>query len=165
MYNEKIYTFLWFWMMFVGLVSCLSLILWILRALIASDRIKFITNHLHLADCLPRGNFYNRDLVQKFSGCYLRQDGAFMLRLIAHNMDSVTTTEVMCALWDNWKKTHVTTDMYRQMSPPDSLSSDSCEKRKLSDDVWLVSARFKISQVKHDWMVLDLKYVTWSMIR
>jgi hypothetical protein len=35
---------------------------------------------------------------------YLKQDGAFLLRLIAHNTNQITTTEVTCALWDLWKE-------------------------------------------------------------
>jgi len=40
---------------------------------------------------------------------YARQDGAFLLRLIAHNTNNITTTEVVCALWDCWRQRPSTT--------------------------------------------------------
>jgi len=137
MYNEKIYTFLWFWMVFVALISCISLVLWILRAVIPSDRRKFLMNHLRLGDCLQGGDYYNGELVRKFNVNYLKQDGALTLRLIAHNTDNITTTEIICALWDNWKKNNLggsPGEIYRQLSP-DNLPSELSEKRKLAENI------------------------------
>ena len=48
MYTEKVYAFLWFWMVFVAALSVLGFIQWLLRAILSSDRVKFIKNHLDL---------------------------------------------------------------------------------------------------------------------
>jgi len=109
-YNEKIYMFLWFWMVFVALASGLSLLLWLCRALLYADRVRFIKNHLQMGDRVqaPPGA-RDAELAAKFARDYLRQDGALLLRLIAHNTDSITTTELICSLWDRWKDSYVDT--------------------------------------------------------
>ena len=109
-YNEKIYMFLWFWMVFVTVASGLSLLLWLCRALVYSDRVHFIENHLQMGERMqtPPGA-REAELARKFALDYLRQDGALLLRLIAHNTDNITTTELVCSLWDGWKDNYVDT--------------------------------------------------------
>lgn len=109
-YNEKIYMFLWFWMVFVALASSLSLLLWLCRALMYADRVHFIENHLQMGDRVqtPPG-VREAELTRKFTMDYLQQDGAFLLRLVAHNTDNIATTELICSLWDGWKDNYVDT--------------------------------------------------------
>jgi len=40
--------------------------------------------------------------LRKFTDYYLRHDGVFLLRLIAHNTNGITTTEITRELWDLW---------------------------------------------------------------
>jgi len=109
-YNEKIFMFLWFWMVFVAMASGLSLLLWLCRAVAYADRVRFIENHLQMGERIqaPPG-VREAELARKFACNYLRQDGALLLRLIAHNTDSITTTELICSLWDGWKDNYVDT--------------------------------------------------------
>lgn len=110
LFNEKIFMFLWFWMVFVTVASGLSLALWLCRALVYADRVRFAENHLQMGDRIqvPAG-VRDAELAHKFACDYLRQDGALLLRLIAHNTDNVTTTELVCSLWDSWKDSYVDT--------------------------------------------------------
>nr|AFC34074.1 INX13 [Hirudo verbana] len=144
MYNEKIYIFLWYWIIFVFALSVLSFVVWFLRCLVASDREKFVKNHIIEAsemqrrqdkqaiemkmDKKPRkigsqtklpqtysgtdsgSSLENIHLeaddmdknIRRFSRSYLMQDGELILRLIAHNTNHVTTTEVINELYRNW---------------------------------------------------------------
>ena len=103
-YNEKIYAFLWFWMVFVAMAGAASLLQWIVRSLSGSDRRRFIASHLITGDRIAaKPGLKESELVRKFTQDYLRQDGSFLLRLIAHNTDNITTTELVCSLWDLWK--------------------------------------------------------------
>jgi innexin len=103
LYNEKIYVFLWFWMIFVALFSAVSFFIWLSRTFLIGDRVKFIRNHLILGNRIQSGTDSGR-LVRQFVIDYLRQDGVFIFRLIAHNTNNITTTEVICATWDMWKE-------------------------------------------------------------
>ena len=106
LYNEKIYMFLWFWMIAVAVASVVSFMAWLFRAVLLQDRLKFVSNHLALGDRLPQSatDRHHSRLVRRFVVDYLRQDGAFLFRLIAHNTNNITTTEVICALWDFWNE-------------------------------------------------------------
>jgi len=104
LYNEKIYMFLWFWMITVALASVVSFVVWLCRAVLLQDRLRFVSNHLVLGSRLTGRAAGDRRLVRKFVVDYLRQDGAFLFRLIAHNTNNITTTEVVCALWDFWSE-------------------------------------------------------------
>ena len=100
LYHEKIYMFLWFWLVTVAAISVASFVTWLARALYSNDRVLFIANRLWQNKRVDRKD----QSVREFTDNYLRQDGAFLLRLIAHNTDSITTTDVVCSLWDKWKK-------------------------------------------------------------
>jgi len=103
MYNEKIYMFLWFWFVFVLTASIIDFLTWFFRACLFSDRVKFISNHLNfLRD--EDGSINKKDKVEIFVGDYLKQDGCFLLRLISHNTNNMTTTDVTNALWNKWQE-------------------------------------------------------------
>ena len=48
------------------------------------------------------GAVRNDAKVRSFTDNYLRVDGVFLLRLIAHNTNGITTTQITKELWDNW---------------------------------------------------------------
>jgi hypothetical protein len=48
-----------------------------------------------------------RKQLKRFVSDYLRPDGAFVLRLIGHNTNAITVTELVCALWDNYRGKHL----------------------------------------------------------
>ena len=41
-YNEKIYMFLWFWMLFVAIITLISICTWLARACMRIDRIRWV---------------------------------------------------------------------------------------------------------------------------
>lgn len=100
LYNEKIFMFLWFWMVGVALITGLSLILWILRAVSMADKINYIKNHLKFLERLDSGEDERK--AEEFTKKYLRADGIFLLRLIGHNTNTLTVTDIIRALWDSW---------------------------------------------------------------
>ena len=107
LYYEKIYMFLWFWMVFVAVITAISLVTWLLRAFMRQDRIRYVQNHLRMAHRLETND--DGRACEKFVKSYLRTDGVFMLRLIGHNTNQVTVTEVVTALWDMWEKRPIVT--------------------------------------------------------
>jgi len=123
MYNEKIYMFLWFWFVFVAFISTLDLLIWIIRYCLRGDKIRFLKNHL---------NFYEggRDQKEKeqvgdFLDNYLRQDGVFLLRLIAHNTNNLTTTEIVCSVFEKWKTWNNFKALEGSSSEPTAPSDDN----------------------------------------
>merc|ERR1711976_906445 len=92
--------FLWFWFVFILVASILGFLQWFLRAVMYKDRVLFIQNHLRKLDRLRNAD--DTKLSEILTANYLAQDGVFVLRLISHNTNNITTTEIICALWDNW---------------------------------------------------------------
>ena len=98
LFNEKIYLFIWFWMVFVAAMSCISFLTWLLRSLFRIDRYRYIKKHLRLFhDNLETEQEKKR--IKKFCENYLRQDGVFVLRLVGHNTNAITVTEFISSMW------------------------------------------------------------------
>ncbi|CAD5126051.1 unnamed protein product [Dimorphilus gyrociliatus] len=102
MYNEKVYVFLWFWFLFVALLTTLNLLLWIVRSLWYGGKVNYIFNHLSKDDRESLENTGNSKRLQKFVTRYLRSDGVFLIRLINHNMSKRTTDEITSMLFNLW---------------------------------------------------------------
>ena len=49
LFNEKIYLFLWFWMVLVAAVTCISTLSWLLRIVIHKDRHQYVRRYVNLA--------------------------------------------------------------------------------------------------------------------
>ena len=101
LFNEKIYIFIWFWLVLVAVVSCFSFISWLYRSIFKRDRIKYVRRHLKYAGKIKRET--DKTVSHKFSEDYLRQDGVFVMRLVAKNTNDLISTEIVGALWEQFK--------------------------------------------------------------
>jgi hypothetical protein len=97
LYTERIYTFLWFWFVLVLAITFANLLSWLYRGFLGFSRKGYIEKYLCLYD--------DSDLssVKIFVDAYLKLDGVFLLRLIGHNTDGITASEITNALWDHWR--------------------------------------------------------------
>lgn len=105
LYTEKMFVFIWFWIVLVITVTCLSLIMWALRALCADDKVRYVSNHLKTAGRVDKSD---DALVLDFVQDYLRHDGVFIMRLVGHNTNAITTTDIFASLWDRWMESRPT---------------------------------------------------------
>jgi len=101
LFNEKMYIFLWWWLVFVIAMSCIGVLVWLLTLLPRSN-IRFVGKYLKVMNRLNGGSDKERKLVQEFTNSYLRQDGVFVLRMVASHVNDLTAAEIICALWDNF---------------------------------------------------------------
>ena len=101
LFNEKIYLFIWFWMVFVAALTCFSLLSWIMRISFHGDHHRYIRKHLRLMDNIER--YSDKKIATGFVDKYLCQDGVFVMRLVGHNTNTITITEFLCSLWDNYR--------------------------------------------------------------
>lgn len=111
MYSEKIYMFLWFWIVFVMVVTAISLVLWLCRCISFNDRLNYVKNHLLIMKKVSSGEMSD-NLVVKFVSTYLRHDGVFLLRLIGHNTNTMTVSEIVASLFDHWANIEPTKPSY-----------------------------------------------------
>jgi len=101
LFNEMIYLFIWFWLVFVAAMACLSFLRWALRMLSATDRKRFVKKHLTLMEEYNADR--DQDLLKDFCEEYMKSDGIFILRMVGHNADAVTVTEFTVQLWSKYR--------------------------------------------------------------
>ena len=103
LFNEKIYIFLWFWFVFTAAATCFSFLRWLWVIGFRYSRIRYIRKHLKIMDKLNRDSDRDKKLSHKFTEMYLRQDGVFVLKLVAKNSTDLVVADIVAALWDNYK--------------------------------------------------------------
>jgi hypothetical protein len=78
LYNEKIFILIWFWFIFVGIVTLGSLMMWAVTTLVWPYQIRYIRSRLMAMDKL---NEAPDELVKCFTCDYLRRDGLFIIQV------------------------------------------------------------------------------------
>lgn len=103
MFNEKIYIFLWFWMLVVGIITVLNLFYWLWTTLFPAARYSHVSRYLRLSRGFDeRDGKALRGQVGRFAENWLRVDGLLLLRFIgAHNGDSVSA-DLCSQLWEDF---------------------------------------------------------------
>ncbi|CAL8078421.1 unnamed protein product [Calicophoron daubneyi] len=95
MFLEKIYIFLWLWFFVVGVITLISLIIWISRLGSRHCRLTWIQRQLITVRQLNRGTHS----CSHFTENHLGPDGVFLLRLIAQNYGELVAGDVVSELW------------------------------------------------------------------
>ena len=121
LFNEKIFMFLWFWLVLVSTLSAYSCLTWffnftpnscnsfVRRYLNIGERYSSYSNHIlpltnTNASSTPHGCIDTNSL-NKFISDYLRKDGVFLLRIIKKNSNDLVVGELISELWMNYKRT------------------------------------------------------------
>ncbi|TPP61362.1 Innexin [Fasciola gigantica] len=101
MLNEKIYIFLWWWIVFVATLTAFSLFRWSIRMLSRTGPVDFVTKYLTL------GEHYDPcdcELLQEFVRHFLRQDGVFLLKMLSYNAGELITSDVLALVWSAYRE-------------------------------------------------------------
>lgn len=96
-FNEKIFSVVWFYMAFLMPLNVLSLLFWIYRTF-ESNRLSYIRLCLWRTRLVELNQIHRT--VRRLSQSYLGWDGVFLLRLIEHNHGSIMATLIMSRLWE-----------------------------------------------------------------
>ena len=103
LFNEKIFIFIWFWLVIVSVLSSYGFLICIWQQILPFNREHFLKKYLKIMNRITREAF-DRKLFNTFSNKYLRHDGVLVLRLVAMNTNDVIMGEIMVALWDSFKR-------------------------------------------------------------
>lgn len=119
LFNEKIFIFIWFWLCLVSFMSVYSFFYW-LTTFTSSARMSFIKRYLKVNDRLTYVSHHHQyhssstssssstmidiKILEAFLFEYLRHDGVFLLRIVKKNTNDIVVGELVCALWDNFKR-------------------------------------------------------------
>lgn len=107
-FNEKIFAFLWCWLLFITLINLCSLLYWLCNTAIPSQRKAYISKYLKLATkyehiqtrYIPPGS---ENLFDDFIQNYLRVDGVFMIKMLAIHAGDCAAMEVTRVLWNRFR--------------------------------------------------------------
>ncbi|XP_013415387.1 innexin unc-9 isoform X2 [Lingula anatina] len=97
LFNEKIYIFIWFWLVFVSAATVFGFLTW-LSMLFQRERRHYIRKYLKLMERIESN--CDTKMTHAFIEKYLRQDGVFILKLLGRNTNDVVVAEMIDALWE-----------------------------------------------------------------
>ncbi|KAL4239890.1 hypothetical protein ACF0H5_000690 [Mactra antiquata] len=97
LWNEKIFLFLWYWLVLVSAATGLSFITWIWKSLFRKSRETFVKKYLKCSSRIQTP--MDKKLARKFAS-YLRDDGVFVIRMIQKNSNDILMTDLITRLWD-----------------------------------------------------------------
>jgi len=118
-FNEKIFTIVWFWLLVVGVFTLVGLLGWLCRLIYWPAQYRYVRRQLAGAAAL--GSTTHVDAVavglaptepgsktdmRRFADVYLRRDGLFVLRLVAKNAGDLVSTELLAGLWNAYSLTN-----------------------------------------------------------
>ncbi|KAL7675035.1 hypothetical protein ACOME3_001303 [Neoechinorhynchus agilis] len=99
LFNQQIFTFIWFWYIIVLVVTVYDIAVWAMRFL-PSKRYNYIERRLRLM--ANRNKMFELKApasCDHFIYSYLETDGIFMLRLLSTNTSDFVCTEIIQSLW------------------------------------------------------------------
>jgi hypothetical protein len=125
-FNEKIFTIIWFWLVFLTINNVKSVLLTIIRSNFRQFNYTYVANYLDLYSKKER--FKRHLLVKRFIFDYLSADGILILRLISENISDLLTSEVINELWNEYKKisnlSPTNREKYQRLKEIDQTSPD-----------------------------------------
>lgn len=140
MFNEKIYIFLWFWMLSLSIITTSSLIRWFIRTVVHKNKTDFLKRYLKIS-----GEYRNEDLsdgkVKEFESYFLRNNGMFLLRMMASSAGDLITAEVVSQLWK------IYTPAYKDVKQLNKEKLENCVTRGLGPFIGIQVSEHKRSSV------------------
>jgi innexin len=122
LFNQQIFTFIWFWYAIILLVNIYSLFVWLYRFIpskclaYVSRRVKvmrirqsYFSNKKRNPLFIPNSDDVvmhqiEKDLVKNFVHDYLESDGLFILRVLSSNTSDFVCTELIQELYKYYRK-------------------------------------------------------------
>ena len=98
LFNEKIFLFTWFWLLWLALVTVVSLLHWLSRLAVLALQVPFVKRQLRAMDLHKK----DTKLVKKFTEQYLRRDGLLVIRIVSSNAGALIAAELLHGLWANF---------------------------------------------------------------
>jgi len=131
LFNEKMFMIIWFWLFFVAFMSVYSFFYWFFT-FTSGSRASFIRRYLKINDRIgyhhqtgsntsSTSTIIDEKIFAAFLYEYLKQDGVFLLHIVKKNSNDIVVGELVCALWDNFKR-------YPRFAM--QVQNDSMEKEK-----------------------------------
>lgn len=100
MLNEKIYIFLWWWILLAACLTFLSAICWLFKLFGRMNNTAYVRRSLQMST----GIRWSNDAVCLFTTKFLRHDGIFVVRIIASNAGDLVASDLLRVLWSHFRE-------------------------------------------------------------
>ncbi|CAF3749702.1 unnamed protein product [Rotaria socialis] len=102
LFNQQLFTYLYFWLVILSLFNFISIAKWIYR-MSPYNNFNYLQRRLNL-HILTGSQNTEVDLRRKFVYQYLKGDGTFMLRLVANNVSDYVCRKIIVELYKVFHK-------------------------------------------------------------
>ncbi len=99
-FTEKIYVVLWFWFVFLAIITAYDFIKFVLTNFIPQSRLSYISKHVRIFNNIKQTALKQK--LNEFSYDYLKPDVVFVLHLLSHNVNSIVASEISSSLWQKY---------------------------------------------------------------
>lgn len=94
-FTERVYMFLWIWLLFVAVVTTLSFVVWIVSALLPFPRQRYIRRFLELSE--EKAMVSNQDVSVLTN--VMGEDGVMVMKLVGANSSELLVKDVICSVY------------------------------------------------------------------
>ncbi|KAL3320866.1 hypothetical protein Ciccas_000463 [Cichlidogyrus casuarinus] len=102
---EKIYIFLWFWFVILGVMTALSTFSWVVNTMLPMRRVYYIKQYLKALRLISSTE--ERDCT-RFVNNSLGPDGIFILHVVSKIASDLIALDVTATLWKNYRQAKIT---------------------------------------------------------
>ena len=103
LFNQQIFTYLYFWLLLLSCFNFLSILIWLYR-MSPYNNFHYLERRLTLHFLPEHHQEQSDDLHRQFVYRYLQGDGTFMLRLIASNVSDFVCTKIISELFEVFRQ-------------------------------------------------------------
>lgn len=136
MFNEKVYIFIWWWLLVVLFATIGNFAYWFVVSFSSSQQESFVNQYLRPFHLTKKKE--ERNILKSFVNKFLKPDGVFLLRLVATNAGDLITTDLINRLWHQFlqEKASAAPTLPRMPSAPsepkaiDDVDGDYSEDEK-----------------------------------
>ncbi|CAO4386679.1 unnamed protein product [Caenorhabditis nigoni] len=104
MLAEKVYVFFWFWLLFVGVLTGLSLAYWTVMYMLQSIGRNFIYSYLQSAPSFQKEQENISVVPAQFVDDFLHADGVFISRLVQQNSGDLFTSIMLEEMFNLYRQ-------------------------------------------------------------
>ncbi|CAK5076680.1 unnamed protein product [Meloidogyne enterolobii] len=132
MINEKIFLFIWFWLIALAVIGTFNLLYWLYQAFCVTSADRFVRSQLRLSIA----NMPSNKEIREFVRVGLSYDGITVLRLIALNCDPTICSLLVRYLWERFEQSflsgqrNVGEQINNNNGNTTNQNYSTCEKKK-----------------------------------
>ncbi|PAV72130.1 hypothetical protein WR25_06785 [Diploscapter pachys] len=100
MFTEKVFVFVWFWLVFVLVVTIVNFFIWCRHIFSGEQRRESIAKYLRIFGYYDDDNVSTSRALNRFVNNKLRSDGVLVVKLISKNAGDIICADLIASLWE-----------------------------------------------------------------